>query len=424
MDLRKAYDSIPREALWRVVSAYGVEPQVVALLADLHTGTQAAVKLAGSKGEWFDISRGVRQGCVIAPLLFNIFFDCVVRLALSEMPDGCGVDLAYQVEAEVLPRFKGTGPSTLLTVATLMYADDLVLMSCDKSELELMLKTFDSVCSRMGMCVNAAKTELMAIGHEGVLPDGVQLSGGEASYVSSFKYLGGVVDTSASWDMEIQARITKARGRFAEMRRLWGTRRLNVSLKMQCYNAYVLPILLFGCESWALTKKQSQQLEVVHSDCMRQILNVRLCDHHKLTDIRQRCGTVSLAEMLKAGRLRWLGHVVRMGQERLPKQALMSQLHGVGAARRGRPRASWEGCVADDLESLGLPTSMHDLSGACAMRGAWRSRLYNITHPGADGPPIRRSRAAYQRHCTHLQWRANWLSGPACWDNRPRAMSD
>jgi hypothetical protein len=130
-----------------------VEPQVVALLADLHTGTQAAVKLAGSKGEWFDISHGVRQGCVIAPLLFNIFFDCVVRLALSEMPDGCGVDLAYQVEAEVLPRFKGTGPSTLLTVATLMYADDLVLMSCDKSELELMLKTFDSVCSRMGMCV-------------------------------------------------------------------------------------------------------------------------------------------------------------------------------------------------------------------------------------------------------------------------------
>jgi hypothetical protein len=97
----------------------------------------------------------------------------------------------------------------------------------------------------------------------------VQLSGGEASYVSSFKYLGGVVDTSASWDMEIQARITKARGRFAEMRRLWGTRKLNVSLKMQCYNAYVLPILLFGCESWALTKKQSQQLETACGRSLR-----------------------------------------------------------------------------------------------------------------------------------------------------------
>jgi hypothetical protein len=53
VDLRKAYDSIPRDALWRVLSAYGVEPKVVELLADLHTGTQAAVKLAGEHGDWF-----------------------------------------------------------------------------------------------------------------------------------------------------------------------------------------------------------------------------------------------------------------------------------------------------------------------------------------------------------------------------------
>jgi len=111
VDLRKACDSIPRDALWRVLSAYGVDPKlindlkVIELLADLHTGTQAAVKLAmaGENGSWFDISRGVRQGCVIAPLLFNIYFDCVVRLSLAEMPDGCGVRLAFRADGEVLP---------------------------------------------------------------------------------------------------------------------------------------------------------------------------------------------------------------------------------------------------------------------------------------------------------------------------------
>lgn len=61
-----------------------MEPKVVELLADLHTGTQAAVKLAGEHGDWLEIGRGVRQGCVIAPLLFNIYFDCVVRLLLAE----------------------------------------------------------------------------------------------------------------------------------------------------------------------------------------------------------------------------------------------------------------------------------------------------------------------------------------------------
>ncbi len=423
VDLRKAYDSIPRGALWRVLTAYGVDPQVVDLLADLHTGTQAAVKLAGSTGDWFGIDRGVRQGCVIAPLLFNTFFDCVVRLAVSRMPDGCGVQLAYHADGEVLPRFKSAGQSTMLTIATLLYADDLVFMSCDRSELEVMLQTFDIVCGEMGMCVNAAKTELMAIGHDGELPDSVQLSGGNARYVSAFKYLGGVVDTTATWDKEIHLRITKARGRFAEMQRLWCMRKLKVSLKMKCYSAYVLPILMFGSESWALTKKQAKQLEVVHSDCLRQILGVRRCDHHKLTDIRARCGTVSLAEMLKAGRLRWLGHVLRMGEERLPKQALLSQLYGVGSARRGRPRASWEHCVTKDLESLGLPTTMLDLTGACAIRGAWRSMLYKITHPGSEVLPFRRSHAALQRHTSHLRWRAEWLARCGM-HTGPRALSD
>ena len=96
----------------------------------------------------------------------------------------------------------------MLTIAALMYADDLVLMSCDRCELE-QTKVFDSVCSRMGMCVSAAKTELLAVSHVGEPLESVQLSGGEAHYVSSFKYLGGVVDTSASWEAEVMARISK-----------------------------------------------------------------------------------------------------------------------------------------------------------------------------------------------------------------------
>jgi hypothetical protein len=97
------------------------------------------------------------------------------------------------------------------------------------------------------------------------------------------------------------------------MQHLWCIRKLKVNLKIKCYSAHVLPILMVGSESWALTKKQANHLEVVHSHCLGQILGVRRCDRHRLTDVSARCGTVSLAEMLKAGRLRWLGHVLRMG---------------------------------------------------------------------------------------------------------------
>ena len=120
-----------------------------------------------------------------------------------------------------------------------------------------MLKVFDSVCSRMGMCVNAAKTELMTVGHVGDLLEIVQLSGGVAQYVSSFKYLGGIVDTS---EADVNARISKAKGRFAQMQ----MQRLRSARKMQCFWGYVLPVLLFGGETWALKQSQVDGLEVVH----------------------------------------------------------------------------------------------------------------------------------------------------------------
>ena len=83
VDLRKAYDSVPRDTLWRILHVYGVHTKLIELLMDLHTGTQAAVRMGGVVSEWFDVHGGVRQGCVIAPLLFNIYMDFVVRQAMA-----------------------------------------------------------------------------------------------------------------------------------------------------------------------------------------------------------------------------------------------------------------------------------------------------------------------------------------------------
>lgn len=395
VDLTKAYDSIPRHALWCVLRAYGVHDKLVQLLIDLHTGTQAAIKLAGRVGEWFDISTGVRQGCVIAPLLFNVFFDCVVRQAQAAMPEGCGVQLSYHANGELFQRSTGAG-SCLFTLSTLLYADDMVLMSCCQEELECMLRIVDDICNKMGMRINASKTELLALAPSstGPPPQGVQLSGGVANYVSSFKYLGGIVDTTATCDAEVCARISKAKGRFAQMQRLWGMKNMSVSVKMRCYNAYVLPVIMFASETWALTKQQTERLECVHSSCLRQLLHVRLSDRHRLVNIRKQCGTVSLAEHLAAARLRWLGHVVRMDEGRIPQVALFSSLHGVTKRPRGRPPVRWQDCVHSDLQRLGLPHQMDDLRGYCLMRGAWRSMVYRVTHPEAVGAPLRFSRSS------------------------------
>jgi hypothetical protein len=72
IDLTKAYDSINRWALWKVLRVYQVHAKIIALLEDLHTGTFAALRLDGKVGPAFEVAAGVRQGCVAAPMLFNI----------------------------------------------------------------------------------------------------------------------------------------------------------------------------------------------------------------------------------------------------------------------------------------------------------------------------------------------------------------
>jgi hypothetical protein len=107
---------------------------------------------------------------------------------------------------------------------------------------------------------------LMDVYHDGAGPlEAVLLSGGEARDVSGFKYLGVDVDPSACWEAEIKACImlSKAKEKFAELHCVWQMRKLKVELRMKCFHAHVLPVLLFDSGTWALTENQAKRLEVV-----------------------------------------------------------------------------------------------------------------------------------------------------------------
>ena len=75
VDFRKAFDSVNHEVMWRILKARGVHPKLLALIKDLYSGSRARVAAHGTESGWFDIRMGVRQGCPLSPLLFNIYMD-------------------------------------------------------------------------------------------------------------------------------------------------------------------------------------------------------------------------------------------------------------------------------------------------------------------------------------------------------------
>ena len=92
VDLEKAFDSVPRGILRLLLKERGIEEQVVQLIVDIHDGTHRVVKSSCEKSSKFDVSTGVRQGCVMSPVLFNLIMDKIVCEALNKAKVG-GVEI-------------------------------------------------------------------------------------------------------------------------------------------------------------------------------------------------------------------------------------------------------------------------------------------------------------------------------------------
>ena len=80
--LQKAYDPVDRSVLWVVLARFGVPPAMVDIVHQFYDGMRAYVRLDGEKvSGWFEVGQGLRRGCVLAPILFNIFLTAVLNIA-------------------------------------------------------------------------------------------------------------------------------------------------------------------------------------------------------------------------------------------------------------------------------------------------------------------------------------------------------
>ena len=87
IDLQKAYDSVDRTLLWQVLARFGVPPQIIEVIRKFHDGMRVCVRRDDGRClEWFEVAQGLRQGCVLSPLLFNVFFAAILLVAHYRSP--------------------------------------------------------------------------------------------------------------------------------------------------------------------------------------------------------------------------------------------------------------------------------------------------------------------------------------------------
>jgi hypothetical protein len=264
----------------------------------------------------------------------------------------------------------------------LLYADDMVLLNCSAAEMAAMLQLMDKECAKCGMCINAAKTVVMSVDRRGADPlPIITLSGGEVAQEEKMKYLGSILTSVCSCAEDVAARMSRAAADMHAHRHIWHDSKLPVRIKMQIYTTSVLSKLLFGAESWVLTKQLLGRLSVFHHDCLRRIMGVSRRDQHPRVVLYAACATVSMEALLRHRRLCYLGAVMRMGSERIPWMVFNRVMEGKRPV--GGVKKNYYHMIGADLRvlsaSLGLAPA--ELEVACADKKTWGAKLAFLLKP-------------------------------------------
>ena len=155
-------------------------------------------------------------------------------------------------------------------------------------------------------------------------------------------------------------------------------RRRHISLerRLKLYNAFVLPVLLYNCSTWALTQSQATSLSAFHRRQLRSVLGIRWPDIISNVELYRRTRQADVMSMVNQARLRLLGHCLRMDTESPPQRALDLYCNTSLKGRRGRPKTTLGSSLRHDV---GLTAStLRTLREEAADRHGWRTVIHRL----------------------------------------------
>ena len=141
-DYAKAFDCVDHKKLWKILREMGIPDLLTCLLRNLYAGQEAKVRTGHGTTDWFQIGKGVHQGCILSPCLFNLYAEYIMRSAGLEETQA-GIKIARR------------------NINNLRYADDTTLMEEERKSLLIKVK---EESEKVGLKLNIQKTKIMASG--------------------------------------------------------------------------------------------------------------------------------------------------------------------------------------------------------------------------------------------------------------------
>ena len=184
-----------------------------------------------------------------------------------------------------------------------------------------------------------------------------------------FTYLGCVVSKEGGTGEDIKSRINKARFTFNSLRPIWSSQPLSMNNKLRIFNTNVKSVLLYGSETWHVTKTNSTKLQTFINKCLRYILKIRWPEKITNLDLWNRTKQKPVSQEIAQRKWGWIGHTLRKSHDNVTKQSL--DWNPQGKRRVGRPKKTWRRSVESEAKAAGW--SWAELKKAAQNRVRWRT---------------------------------------------------
>ena len=288
IDYVKDFDCVDHNKLWKILKEMAIADHLTCLLRNLYAGQEATVRTGYGTTDWFQIGKGVCQGCILSLCLYNLYPKYIMKNAGLE-------------EAQVGVKIAGRN------INNLRYADDTTLMAESEEELKSLLTKVKEESEKVGLKLNIQKTKIMASGPI----TSWEIDGETVETVSDFIFLGSKITADGDCSHEIKRQLLLGRKVTTNIDSILKSRDITLPTKVRLVKAMVFPTVMYGCESWTVKKAECQKIDAFELGCWRRLLRVpwtaRRSNQSTLKEISPGCSLEGLLLKLK---LQYFSHLM------------------------------------------------------------------------------------------------------------------
>ena len=357
VDFKKAFDSVHRGRMMNILKAYGIPDKLVNAINLMYLNTRAKVVTPDGETETFEIFAGVLQGDTLAPFLFATVLDYAMKMALEGREEELG---------ELERRRGRRHPPVVIT--DIDFTDDIALISEEIEQAQKMLSSVEVETRKVGLHLNEKKTEVMLYNQDYETPIKSR-TGKDIRRVEKFKYLGGWM---SSTEKDFEVRKTLAWTACHKLKKIWKSN-IRRKIKEILFLSTVESILLYGSETWALTKTLQKRLDGCYTRMLRMAYDISWKD--KMTNLELHAGLPPVSTKVESRRLNLAGHCTRHPEVEASKLVLWEPSQG--KRNIGRRAVTYVDVLKRDT---GLETTQ-DLRTAMMDRSGWR-QCTALARPG------------------------------------------